>query len=152
MTARLRLLVLVTLVALLPQIASAHGVPIRGMEIQGTGTTAGSVGKCSCTDQWYTIGLRPGSTTIVATIKGHSGVAAVSYGIRMGVLRVTQRTLQTVGFSQAACLSSQHRCNATARIKLQVRGRGAYYVKVSGLGANGITYAMSIQGHVYRVH
>jgi hypothetical protein len=142
-----RLLILLTFVALVPRVASAHGISIRGQEIQRNGVITGSVGECSCTDEWYTAGFRPGKMTIIATITGHSGVARVSYGIRIGVLH----GMQSVGFSQAACLASQRRCGAKARITARIQSAGAYYLKVSGLGANGISYSIHIQGRIYRL-
>jgi len=130
-----------------PPLASARGVPIRGQVIVSNGTVTGTVSKCSCTDQWYTVGLRRGETTIVAKIKGHSGVAAPSFGIRVGLLRGSQ----TAGFAQAACLATQSHCRASTRISARLASSGAYYIKVSGLGSNGISYTLHIQGSIYRL-
>ena len=150
---RHRILTLAVFVCVLfsgTQAASArtHGPLLMGRAIDTTAAFSGATGNCSCSYQWYTIGVRPGPLHVAIKMHSYYGKIAPTWGVR-AVLLLGKRQ---VDWGQSACMATQKICNRNIDLKARVPRTGIYYVKLEGPGASEVAFTIQIQGRLYRLH
>jgi hypothetical protein len=136
-------LVLVAL-TILPSSVSAAGAPLRGRQITTHTWQVGSTGECICDIQWYTVKLRPGTATVNAdllTIKDNLGP---TYSLMVWM----NHGGGIVGFAKNTCSRAQRMCNKFLSFTVKVPTAGVYYLKLKGLGGEGISYIIRVRGNI----
>jgi hypothetical protein len=125
-----------------PGDARAGGVPLRGQQITSSIWHLGTTGECLCDIQWYTVRLQPGVTTVNARLLRISEAMGATYSLL--VWMYLGDTL--VGFGKNSCPKTKVVCNKGLGFKVKVPRAGVYYLKVKGLGGEGILYGVQTQG------
>lgn len=138
------LLLLAVLTVLPGREAAAAGVPLRGQQILTPAWHFGTTGECLCDTQWYTVRLQPGTVTVYADLITISMNMGPTYSLMVWM----NQGDTIVGFDKKTCARSKKPCNAPLSIKVKVRRAGVYYLKLKGLGGEGITYALQVHGGI----
>jgi len=128
--------------------AQSHGPLLMGRVIDTTHPFHDATGNCSCNWQWYTIGVRPGTLRIVATLHSYAGKMAPTWAIRVVLLQGKHQ----VKVGQAACLATHTSCNQSVTLTTRVSRSTIYYVEVEGPGASQISYTMRFAGALFQLH
>lgn len=133
--------------ALIPGLAHAGLTPLHGRQILNTKPLPGVTSSCSCDVQNYTLGFRPGTAKVVVTLMNYQNAMTSEYGIRVTFLQGKK----VVGWKQAACLTTQRPCNQSLVFSTRVGKPTIYYLRVQGLGSDGITFLVRPQGPLVRL-
>ena len=142
-------LVTISLVlAITPRPALAHGMILKGAEIDHNMYLHGSTGSCICDDRWFTMGLAPGTVKIIVQLQ-HCGTTATK---TCAIEAYLSRGKTDLGAATPACFSSQKHCNRSQTITYHVKQRGAYYLLLRGAGSLLIYFSLRINGNVYPLH
>jgi hypothetical protein len=108
----------------------------------------GMTGDCSCEAQWFTFGANPGKVQVEASMRKPNSVLTNEYAIRVMVLQGAI----TLGYKYALCLTNQKHCAGIMRFSVSVPRHGVYYVRVDGMGAHQIPFALQLKGSVFALH
>jgi hypothetical protein len=95
--------------------------------------------------QWYTLGLRPGTVTVNGRLKA-CGDRAQPYCFMVVTLLRGSRTVAT---ASAQCPSNASHCNRAWTIHYRVKTRGVFYVQVRGEVGLTMNYTLRPSGHLY---
>lgn len=125
--------------------ALAKGAPLRGQEVAGSLPLTGQTGACQCDIRWYTVGLRPGPVRIRASLRTCGMTTAPSCELEVLWMRGGTVLKQAL----VPCTRSSHACRAQSTISYRVRKRGPFYLRIHGLGSEGILYSVRIYGAIY---
>jgi hypothetical protein len=136
-------LVLVAL-TMLPNLVSAAGAPLRGQQITTPTWRIGSTGECICDIQWYTVKLRPGTVTVNANLLTISNNLGPTYSLLVWM----NHGGGIVGFAKNTCSRAKRLCNKHLNFTLKVAKAGVYYLKLKGLGGEGISYSIRVRGNI----
>jgi hypothetical protein len=140
------------LAALVPFGAQAKSKPapsaIHGFALTTNRAVIGETGNCYCEAQWYTVGLRPGKTTVSITLISIGMKMGPSYSLRADLERRNQTILNQ---GQDACWRDSKRCTVSFHFTAKVFHAAPYYIHVIGNGAEGMQYRIQVQGSIYRV-
>jgi hypothetical protein len=138
-------LVLVAL-TILPGTGSALASPLRGQQITTSGWNMGATGECICDIQWYTVKLRPGTATVYANLLSIQDNLGPTYSLMVWM----NHGGGIVGFGKNTCARAKRSCNKHLSFNVKVAKAGVYYLKLKGLGGEGISYSIRVFGHINR--
>lgn len=140
------LIVCLSLVALLPSAALAHGPAPRGVVLRSPNSVTGLTGSCPCLDRWYTVGLRPGAVGLSARITRCAVRRGYSCAAQIELIRASDRSLVKLG--QVRCGNGRH-CTQVTHLTARTGRAGIFYVLVHGEGSLSIRYSLRFSGHTY---
>lgn len=147
-----RVLLLPLTLALLGILSSvptmASGAPFKGYVIENSKPLDSVTGHCTCSTNWFTIGLNPGRLVVTAVLKSDEVHFAPTYAIRLELFNGSRFLVA----GQAACSAKQKVCNHVSRLAVRVPRRSVYYISVQGPGGDGIHYRLTVQGAIRMLH
>lgn len=129
---------------MLPASVSAKGAPLRGQQITTPDFHIGSTGECICDIQWYTVRLRPGTVTVNANLLTISNSLGRTYSLLVWM----NHGGGIVGFAKNTCSRAKRICNKHLNFTVKVPKIGVYYLKLKGLGGEGISYSIRVRGNI----
>jgi len=141
------LLLIASVLVMWPTGVSARGIPVKGMRINDSTTISRVTGNCQCNWEWFTVGLKPGTLTVSATIKSCAGMMAPACGMYIDLIRGNAMLTR----AQSGCYGSKSHCNQPLDLTYRISRQGVYYLMVHGAGAQEVTYAMRVRGNIYRL-
>ncbi len=135
---------LVLLLTALPGNALAKGAPLRGEQLTTPAWHVGATGECVCDIQWYTVRLKPGTTTVNANLLYVRENEGPSYSLMVWM----NYSGLVVGFAKNTCSRATKLCNKHVNFTVKVQHAGVYYLKLKGLGGEGIAYTIRVRGNL----
>src|SRR5437588_12592102 len=93
--------------------ALAKGVPFKGYVVESSRPIAQTTGNCPCNMNTFTIGAKPGTLRVTAVLTSFGLAFTSVYGIRLRLY--AGKNFVVAG--QAACRTSQKRCNQAVTLK-----------------------------------
>ncbi|GAC1466262.1 MAG: hypothetical protein PVSMB7_11490 [Chloroflexota bacterium] len=125
--------------------AVARQEKLRGYLFTHPATVRGTTGSCQCVWQWYTVGLRPGTVHLTATLRQNGPREAPTYAVLVSLLRggVSIRDMQV------ACDATQPHCGKRSSASATIKAGGVYYILVHGEGSSTIDYSLAVRGTLY---
>ncbi len=135
---------LLVALTILPQNVSAAGAPLRGQQITTSIWHIGTTGECICDIQWYTVKLRPGTATVNANLLTISNNLGPTYSLLVWM----NHGGGIVGFAKNTCARTKRICNKHLNFTVKVPTSGVYYLKLKGLGGEGISFSIRVRGHI----
>lgn len=137
---------LLVVLTMLPGPVSAAGSPLRGQQIITSGWHMGTTGECICDIQWYTVKLRPGTTTVNANLLTITNSMSPTYSLLVWM----NHGGSIVGFAKNTCSRAKRMCGKHLNFTVKVTKAGVYYLKVRGLGGEGVFYSIRVFGRMDR--
>ena len=134
---------LLVALTILPQNVSA-AAPLRGQQITTSIWHIGTTGECICDIQWFTVKLRPGTTTVNANLLTISNNLGPTYSLLVWM----NHGGGIVGFAKNTCSRTKHICNKHLNFTVKVATAGVYYLKLKGLGGEGISFSIRVRGNI----
>ena len=135
-------LMLVALTMLPGHVSAAS--PLKGQQIVTPTWHMGATGECVCDIQWYTVKLRPGTTTVNANLLTITQNLAPTYSLMVWM----NHNGAIVGFAKNTCSRAKRLCNKHLNFTVKVPKAGVYYLKLKGLGGEGISYSIRVVGNI----
>ncbi|MGI8827746.1 MAG: hypothetical protein ACR2JC_19360 [Chloroflexota bacterium] len=134
--------------AVAPGVAQAAQPKLKGNLIEAPATLTGLTGSCQCDWQWYTVGLRPGTVSLTATLRRDGPIMAPSYALFVSLIRGGS-VLKTV---QVSCSSTRPRCGRHVTLSHRIATSGVYYLLVRGEGSAAMQFSVQVRGKLYPLH
>jgi hypothetical protein len=135
---------MVVALTMLPATVPAAASPLRGQQITASTWQMGYTGECICDIQWYTVKLRPGTATVYANLLS----VKVKLGPTYSLMVWMNHGGGIVGFAKNTCTRTKRMCGKHMTITLKVPKAGVYYLKLKGLGGEGILYSIRVFGSI----
>lgn len=135
--------------SLVPASASAHGPLRRGYVIEHNIAFNMTTSNCACDEKWFTMGLRPGTVSITATIQNCHRELSPACGLTMFFFRARARGQEQLKMETVGCSTSKSRCGKSVQLSYRVSEQGVYYVLVRGSGSTIIHYRVRVRGNLY---
>jgi hypothetical protein len=132
-----------------PELALAHGPALKGRVLTHSVSFQGTTGACTCNDQWFTMGLKPGAVKVTVRLGACQG--APKGGVCSTEAYLLRGDEQLAGVTPS-CFVSKTACNRTKSFTYRITQRGAYYLYVRGAGAYAIHYTLSLRAAMYQLH